>query len=86
MTKLQDGRLCLVYGFRDEPYGIRARISTDDGITWGDELVLRDDGGSHDIGYPRTVQRPDGVMVSAYYYNDKADGERYIAATLWSPE
>ena len=86
LTKLQDGRLCLVYGFRDKPYGIRARISTDDGVTWGDELVLRDDGGSHDIGYPRTVQRPDGVMVSAYYYNDKADGERYIAATLWSPE
>ena len=42
--------------------------------------------GNHDIGYPRTIQRSDGVIVTAYYYNDKADGERYIAATMWSPE
>jgi hypothetical protein len=29
------------------------------------------------------VQRPDGTIVTAYYFNDHPGGERYIAATLW---
>jgi hypothetical protein len=83
MIRLHDGRVCLTYGVRAAPYGIRARLSADGGETWGDEIVLRDDGGNHDLGYPRTVQRSDGTIVTAYYTNDRPDGERYIAATLW---
>jgi len=85
LTRLQDGRLCLVYGYRAEPFGIRARLSRDEGETWSDDIVLRADGGNHDIGYPRTIQQPDGSIVTVYYYNDRADGERYLAATLWQP-
>jgi hypothetical protein len=85
LTMLRDGRLCLTYGFRDSPYGIRARISDDSGESWGKEIVLRDGGGNHDLGYSRTVQRPDGKIVTAYYFNDTPEGERYIAATIWEP-
>jgi len=85
MIKLQDGRLCLTYGYRDAPYGMRARLSSDDGATWGEEIILRDDGGNHDLGYPRTIQRGDGRVVTVYYWNDRPDAERYIAATLWAP-
>lgn len=85
MITLQDGRLCLTYGYRADPYGIRAKLSSNDGSTWADEIVLRDDGGSHDLGYPRTVQRPDGTIVTVYYFNDRPGGEGYIATTLWKP-
>ena len=85
LIRLRDGRLCLTYGYRDAPCGIRARLSTDQGRTWGAERVLRDDGGNHDLGYPRTVQRSDGQAVTVYYWNDRPDGERYIVATIWSP-
>jgi hypothetical protein len=85
MILLHDGRICLTYGVRTAPYGIRARISATEGKSWGNEITLRDDGGNPDLGYPRTVQRPDGTIVTAYYYNDRPDGERYIAATLWTP-
>lgn len=85
LVKLRDGRLAITYGFRSAPYGIRARLSTDDGKTWGDEIPLRTDGGAWDLGYTRTVQRPDGKMVTVYYFNDRPDGERYIAATIWDP-
>lgn len=85
LTHLDDGRIVLVYGYRAEPYGIRALISSDDGATWSEEIVLRDDGGSHDIGYPRTTKRADGSLVTAYYYADTQDGERYIGATIWKP-
>jgi hypothetical protein len=64
---------------------MRARISEDEGRTWGEEIILRDDAGCWDLGYPRAVQRKDGKIVSMYYYNDHLHGERYIAATIWDP-
>jgi len=82
LIRLNDGRLCLAYGYRAEPYGIRARVS-DDGQKWSDEIILRADGGSPDLGYPRMVQRPDGKIITVYYFNDHPEGERYIAATIW---
>jgi len=47
---------------------------------------LRKDGGTWDLGYTRTVQRPDGKLVTVYYFNDSKDSERYIAATIWDPD
>lgn len=83
MIRLRDGRIALTYGVRAKPFGIRARLSSDDGVTWGPEIVLRDDGAGRDLGYPRAVQRPDGKIVTVYYFQDGASPERYIAATLW---
>ena len=85
MLYLSDGRLCLIYGYRDKGAGIRYVISTDDGKSWDEEIIIRDDAGNHDIGYPRAIERPDGKVVLVYYYNDTADSERYIAATIWKP-
>jgi hypothetical protein len=85
MLKMKDGRLALAYGYRLEPYGIRARLSADDGATWSDEVVLRSDGARWDLGYPRMVQRPDGALVLVYYFNADPMGERFIAATQWNP-
>jgi hypothetical protein len=65
---------------------MRARLSGDEGRTWGPILVLRDDGSSTDIGYPRNVQRADGKVVTLYYFSDAKTGpERYLGATIWSP-
>ena len=44
--------------------------------TTGEELT---------VGYPRTVQRPDGNIVTICYFHDQPRGDRYIAATIWSP-
>ncbi|MHC4474029.1 MAG: exo-alpha-sialidase [Planctomycetota bacterium] len=86
MVKLADGRLVLTYGCRSEPYGIRAKISTDNGKTWGEEIYLRDDGRTWDIGYPQTVLRPDGKLVTVYYFTTEENSEQHIAATIWDPE
>jgi hypothetical protein len=85
LTRLRDRRIVMVYGWRRDPYGIRARISSDEGQTWGAELVLQDGGRSWDLGYPRTVQRADGNLVTAYYFNKPSQVERHIVATIWSP-
>ncbi|MCB9208786.1 MAG: exo-alpha-sialidase [Ignavibacteriales bacterium] len=85
LIKLKDGRLCLTYGYRAEPFGIYAKFSNDKGQTWTDPITLRQDGSGRDIGYVRSVQRLDGKIVTVYYFQDKLKPERYIAATIWDP-
>ena len=85
MITLQDGRVVITYGSRHAPYGIRAQISEDQGQTWGEEIILRNDADSWDIGYPRTIQRADEKIVTVYYYKDSGSKERYISATIWDP-
>lgn len=85
IIRLRDGRLCLTYGYRSKPFSIRAKLSSDNGKTWTKEITLRDDAAAWDLGYPRSVQRPDGQIVTVYYYNDAPHRERFIAATIWNP-
>ena len=62
-----------------------ARLSNDKGKTWGPEIILRQDGGTTDLGYPGSVQRSDGKVVTVYYFNGPAHPERTIEATIWDP-
>lgn len=84
LLSLGDGRLLCSYGYRRPPFGIRACLSPDSGLTWdmAHEYVLRDDGGSRDAGYPSSVQLLDGMLITVYYIHGK-DGIRHIACTRW---
>jgi hypothetical protein len=86
MIKLKDGRIAVTYGYRAMPYGIRAKISSDNGKTWGPELILREDGINWDIGYSRTVQRADGKCVTMCYYSSYENYNAGIEALVWDPE
>lgn len=87
LNKLKDGRLCLTYGQRAYPYSIRALLSDDNGQTWGPQIILRADGVDRDTGYVRTIQRPDGKLVTTYYISvDDIGPERFIGATIWNPD
>jgi Neuraminidase (sialidase) len=85
LLKLKDGRLCLTYGDRKTPFGIFAKLSADCGKTWSEPITLRNDGSGREIGYVRSVQRPDGKVVTIYYFQDKEQPERYIGCTIWNP-
>lgn len=85
LVLMEDGRLAITFGIRKAPFGIGARLSRDQGNSWGEEIVLRNDGGNWDLGYPRTIQRPDGKLVTVYYFNLDAGEERFIGATIWDP-
>ncbi|HUP79659.1 MAG TPA: sialidase family protein [Pirellula sp.] len=83
LIRLRDGRLCLTFGHRASPFRIYALMSQDNGKTWSKNIIVRDSGGGRDIGYPRSVQRLDGRIVTIYYFHDSPRTERYIAATIW---
>jgi sialidase-1 len=88
LLELRDGRILCAYGYRQKPYGVRATLSRDGGRTWAvkGEIVVRDDGGSVDLGYPVSVQLADDTVLMAYYFNQERAGApetatRYIAGT-----
>jgi hypothetical protein len=85
LVRLRDGRVCLTYGVRKPPYRMEARLSSDGGNSWSEPFVLRSHGASRDLGYPRAVQRPDGKVVTVYYFHDHTHAERTIQATIWDP-
>ena len=82
-VRLPDQRVLLVYGYRHAPYGIRARVlnaeCTD--FATAKEIVLREDGGGVDLGYPWAVVLGRDRALVVYYFNE-ADGTRYIGGTV----
>jgi hypothetical protein len=73
LVRMSDGRLVVVYGYRLPPFGIRAVVSEDEGATWGSEMIVRDDGGSWDLGYPNAWEAAPGRVGAIYYFNSKND-------------
>lgn len=85
LLQLRDERILCTYGYRKAPYEIRACVSRNGGVTWDTEdiVTVRANGGGWDIGYPSTVQLPNGDLFTVYYWYDKNDKTRRIEGTRW---
>ena len=86
LLRLQDGSILMTYGSRLRgAFGVHARISRDEGVTWDVPRVLfstpvhitntNTDG--VDGGYPSSVQLEDGTIVTAYYCSRIPMHQRY---------
>ena len=78
----KNGDLISSYGYRAKPYGIRLMISRDNAETWETDLVLDDEGETHDLGYPATVELSDGRFLTVYY--EKIGDQSVITQKIWS--
>jgi hypothetical protein len=67
LLRLRDGRLLMSYGHRRKPFGNQARLSMDNGKTWGEPILLSGDGKGGDLGYPSTVELKDGTLLTVWY-------------------
>jgi len=81
--RLPDKRVLLVYGYRHQPFGIRARILDSECTNYrtSEEIVLRDDGGNGDLGYPWATMISKKRVLVVYYFNE-GDETRHIAGTI----
>lgn len=78
------GAVVITYSCRHAPTGIRARVSYDNGYTFGEEIVLRDDGLDWDLGYPSTAENGKGELVTVYYMKEiEGADENRIQYTIW---
>lgn len=82
--RLPDNRVLLVYGYRHKPFGIRARVLDAEctNPAAAPEIVLRDDGGMTDLGYPWSVMLPGKRALVVYYFNRDGAGARSIEGTV----
>jgi len=89
LIQLSDGRLLASYGIRPGihtiPGGIRACFSSDNGKTWdiNTEVQLRNDLMNVDIGYPESLELPDGRVMTVYYFS--LFGKYFLGSTFWKP-
>ncbi len=84
LLKLNDDALLMTYGMRTKPYGIRGKISRDNGQSWSPEFVIYDEGASWDIGYPCSVQLPDDRIVTIWYEAPEGDYHAQLRQAVWS--
>ena len=85
VTRLADGRLLCTYASRTiGRRGIYAALSHDDGRTWdaAHELTLARSE-TDDIGYPSTVENPDGTLLSVYYAYPVKGRPAALVGTKW---
>ena len=84
-TKAQaeaQGRAIFASGYREKPYGVRVMLSEDFGRTWKKDMVLFT-GVSSDLGYPCTVEQPDGSLLTVFYAKDAEPGPAVIKQQRW---
>jgi len=77
------GAVVMTYGCRVKPFGERARISWDSGITWGEELFISEEAPDWDLGYPSSVELSDGSILTVYYQKYSGDSYNSILSTRW---
>lgn len=84
---LRDGRIVLHYSRRKPPFGIGGMVSEDQGKTWSQEFIIRDDASTADIGYQVACELDDGTICTVYYFTqedgNQLGGTRFIAGSFY---
>ncbi|MBB5040266.1 sialidase family protein [Prosthecobacter dejongeii] len=83
LLRLRDGGLLMTYGHRREPFGNQARLSRDNGQTWGEAMVISGDGIGGDLGYPSTVELADGSFLSVWYEKMQEPKHAVLRMAKW---
>lgn len=83
LLTLRDGRVVMTYGHRRAPLGNQARISTDQGRTWSEPMIISGDGASGDLGYPSTVELRDGTLLTVWYEAMKGSPNAVLRQAKW---
>lgn len=84
LLRHSSGAIVLTYGYREKKYGQRARVSWDEGKTWSDPIILRDDGETTDLGYPCSIELGDGSIYTVYYQALPGKQNTSILWTKWN--
>ena len=86
LNRLKDGRLLLTYGVRvAQRRGVCAKLSNDNGRTWGEPLRIAHAATDADCGYPSSVQLANGSIVTAWYSKESPEHTGYhMGVTVWN--
>jgi hypothetical protein len=83
LIRHSSGAIVCSFGRREKPFGERAIVSRDNGLTWHDEYVIYNDAPSSDLGYPASVELPDGKILTVYYQKFGSDAKCSLMYSVW---
>lgn len=83
LMRLSDDRLLMSYGHRRAPLGNQVRLSSDNGQTWSEPMILQDDAVSGDLGYPSTAETAPGKFVTVWYEKLKDSPLAQLQMARW---
>ena len=86
ILKASNGALVCTYGYREEPYGVRAIFSYDNGESWEGESDIYVNGVNKDIGYPSTVELSDGSFITVFYAHREEGDSAVVMQQKWRIE
>ena len=86
LLRLRDGRLLMSYGHRRPPFGNQARISTNQGRTWSEPMIVSGDGAGGDLGYPSTVELEDSTLLTIWYELLSGTSHAVLRQAKWKVE
>ena len=66
LLRHSSGAIVCTQGYRIKPFGVRAIVSRDEGVTW-EEFILDASQPDGDLGYPASVELSDGSVYTVYY-------------------
>ncbi len=84
LMRHSSGAIIMSYGYRYPGFGSRAVISCDEGETWSDEIILREDGSNGDLGYAASAELPNGDMITVYYQRVSGDVSCSLQCSRWT--
>ena len=84
LIELSDGRIILTHGQRNYPMGVQALISSDGGRSFNltDRLAQAWFANNRDTGYPSSLVRKDGKILTLYYQMDDSTNQPQSAKCL----
>ncbi|OQA84014.1 MAG: hypothetical protein BWY31_02635 [Lentisphaerae bacterium ADurb.Bin242] len=84
LLRHSSGIIICSYGYRSPGYGQRVMFSKDEGENWDIDWIIRDDGTDWDLGYPSSVEKKDGSVLTVYYQASEKDNPiTGILASAW---
>jgi hypothetical protein len=84
LLRMNSGTLLMSYGYRRAPFGVQVRVSRDHAASWSEPVVLSADGASGDLGYPSTVELPDGQLITVWYEQLKSSPSAVLRMARWT--
>lgn len=87
LLRLESGLLVTAWGVRVKPFGIKVSLSRDSGHSWSEPFWLYQNGGiSADLGYPSSVERKDGSILTVFYGSPEPGAPAELMQVIWKPE
>ncbi len=82
LLRLKDDMLLMTYGHRKQRQ-VQARISTDNGKTWSEAVVIAANLHTWDFGYPATAALDDGKLLTVWYEVQPDSPNAVIRQAIW---